>query len=267
MELPITTSNLENAEARVAATTVAAITVAAITVVGVGPGDPELITVAALRAIRRATLVAYPVARPEAEGMAAGIAAPWLRPRQRRLPLVFPMVLEAEPRRQAWAEAAETLAAAVADGERVVFLCEGDPSLFASASYLLLALQRQPLLTVRVIPGITAVAAAAAVGRWPLALQQESLLICPTPDTAAELEQLLKQATAGAQQLALLKLGHRWPWVRQLLEQQDLLKSALFAERVGWPDALVLPAAAVKAEQRPYFSLLLVRVSWPGVLP
>ena len=263
MELPITTSNLENPEARVAA-----ITVAAITVVGVGPGDPELITVAALRAIRLATLVAYPVARPEAEGMAAGIAAPWLRPRQRRLPLVFPMVSEAEPRRQAWAEAAETLAAAASAGERVVFLCEGDPSLFASASYLLLALQqRQPLLTVRLIPGITAVAAAAAAGRWPLALQQESLLICPTPDTAAELEQLLKQATAGAQQLALLKLGHRWPWVRQLLEQQDLLKSALFAERVGWPDALVLPAAAVKAEQRPYFSLLLVRVSWPGVLP
>jgi precorrin-2/cobalt-factor-2 C20-methyltransferase len=263
MDLPITTSNLENAEARVAATTVGVITV-----VGVGPGDPELITVAALRAIRRATLVAYPVARAEAEGMAARIAATWLRPRQQRLPLVFPMVAEAEPRRKAWAEAAETLAAAVAAGERVVFLCEGDPSLFASASYLLLALrQHHTLLKVQVIPGITAVAAAAAVGRWPLALQQESLLICPTPDSAAELEQLLRQATASDQQLAMLKLGHRWPWVRQLLEQQDLLHTALFAERVGWPDAVVLPAAAVSAEQRPYFSLLLVRVGWPGVLP
>ena len=241
---------------------------AGLTLVGVGPGDPQLLTVAAVRAIGAAAVVAYPVARLEAEGMAAQIAAPWIGPEQRRLPLLFPMVSEAEPRRQAWHAAAAALAAEVAAGQAVVLLCEGDASLYASASYALLALaERHPSCPVAVIPGITAVAAAAAAGRWPLALQQDALLIRPTPDDPAQLEALLTEAAAAATVLALLKLGHRWAWVRPLLAQRNLLPGALFAQRVGWPDQLLAPAAEVPADEQPYFSLLLIRQSWPEVLP
>jgi len=241
--------------------------------VGVGPGDPELITVAALRAIEAAAVVAYPVARAEAEGMAARIAEPWIAAHQRRLPLLFPMVVEAEPRQLAWHAAADALAAEVAAGRAVVLLCEGDSSLYASCSYVLLALaQRHPGCPLRVIPGITAVAAAAAAASsqglpWPLALQQEALLIRPTPDSPEQLEQLLDQAAAGATVLALLKLGRRWPWVRTCLEARGLLDQALFAQRVGWPDQQLAPAALVAASEQPYFSLLLIRQGWPAVLP
>ena len=246
--------------------------VAGLTLVGVGPGDPQLLTVAAVRAIGAAAVVAYPVARLEAEGMAAQIAAPWIGPEQRRLPLLFPMVSEAEPRRQAWHAAAAALAAEVAAGQTVVLLCEGDASLYASASYALLALaERHPSCPVAVIPGITAVAAAAAASSqglpWPLALQQDALLIRPTPDDPAQLEALLTEAAAAATVLALLKLGHRWAWVRPLLAQRNLLPGALFAQRVGWPDQLLAPAAEVLADEQPYFSLLLIRQSWPEVLP
>ncbi len=246
---------------------------AGVVLVGVGPGDPQLLTVAAVGAIAAASLVAYPVARPGAEGMAARIAAPWIRPAQRRLPLVFPMVEAAAPRRAAWHGAADALAAAAAAGEAVALLCEGDASLYASASYVLLALaERHPACPVRVIPGITAVAAAAAAasGRglpWPLALQQDALLIRPTPETPAELDALLRQARREATVLALLKLGHRWRWVRPQLEAAGLLENALFAQRVGWPDQLLAPAAAVPADGQPYFSLLLIRQGWPPVLP
>lgn len=249
-----------------------------VTLVGVGPGDPHLLTLAAVAAIGAAAVVAYPVARPGAEGMAARIAAPWMHPHQRRLPLVLPMVAEAEPRVAAWHAAADALAAAVAAGAAVALLCEGDASLFASGSYLLLALAaRHPHCSVAVIPGITAVAAAAAAAPamggaglvWPLALQREALLIRPTPDTPEELDALLRQAAASDTVLALLKLGGRWAWVRPLLAGRNLLEHSLVAERVGWPDQLLRPAAAVAAEASglSYFSLLLIRQGWPAVLP
>jgi len=241
---------------------------AALTLVGVGPGDPELLTVAAVRALAAAAVVAYPVARPGDGGMAATIAAPWIAPHQERLPLLFPMTAAAEPRRAAWREAADRLAAAVAAGRSVVLLCEGDVSLFATSSYVLLALRRfHPRCPVRLIPGISAVAAAAAAGAWPLALQQEGLLIRPTPEEPALLEALLDRAAADTLVLALLKLGQRWVWVRTLLERRGLLEGALFARRVGWPDQVVAPATAVAAGEMPYFSLLLIRQGWPGVLP
>lgn len=154
-----------------------------------------------------------------------------------------------------------------------MLLCEGDASLYASCSYALLALRdRHPHCPVRVVPGITAVAAAAAAASgagqaWPLALQQESLLIRPTPESAAELEGLLERAAAEDLVLALLKLGHRWAWVRPLLEERGLLESALFAGRIGWPEQRLAPAAALAAGEEPYFSLLLIRQGWPAVLP
>lgn len=244
-----------------------------LTLVGVGPGDPDLLTVAAVKAITAAAVVAYPVARPGAEGMAAVIAAPWIGAAQRRLPLLFPMVAEAEPRIAAWHAAADALAAEVAAGQAVVLLCEGDVSLFASSSYVLLALrQRHPHCPLRLIPGIPSACAAAAAASseglpWPLALQQEGLLIRPTPDTAPELEALLERSARESTVLALLKLGQRWRWVRPLLEARGVLQNSLFAQRVGWPDQLLAAASAVPADGQPYFSLLLVRQGWPTVLP
>lgn len=243
------------------------------TLVGVGPGDPELLTVAAVRAIAAASLVAYPVAEPGAAGMAARIAAPWIGADQQRLPLHFPMVEAAEPRRHAWQAAADALAQAVAAGQAVVLLCEGDSSLYASCSYVLLALsERHPGCRLRVLPGISAVSAAAAAAcaigiAWPLALQREALLIRPTPEQPIELEMLLDQAATSGTVLALLKLGRRWPWVRALLERRGLLEAALFARRVGWEDEQLAPALQVEAGVQPYFSLLLIRQSWPEVLP
>ncbi len=236
--------------------------------VGVGPGDPELLTVAAVRAIAAADLVAYPVAREGGEGMAAAIAAPWITPSQRRLPLLFPMTEAVEPRRLAWRAAADSLAAAVAEGLAVVLLCEGDVSLFATSSYVLLALRRfHPACPVRLVPGISAVAAAAAAASWPLALQREALMIRPTPEQPADLEALLDQAAAAGVVLALLKLGARWGWVRPLLERRGLLEQALFARRVGWPDQRIASAASVAGGEAPYFALLLIRQGWPAVLP
>ena len=235
---------------------------------GVGPGDPDLLTLAAVRAIEQADLIAAPVARPDAESMAARIARRWIKPDQPQLSLLFPMVEASEPRLRAWVDAADALATEVSAGKQVVLLCEGDASLFATGSYVLLSLRnRHPHCAVRVIPGITSLSATAAAAAWPLALQQDQLLVLPCPDTELELEALLGQADAQGQVLALLKLGRRWRWLRPLLEQRGLLSRALFAEKVGWPDQCIAPAEQIPAGERPYFSLLLIRQRWPDVLP
>ncbi|MCY4359327.1 precorrin-2 C(20)-methyltransferase [Candidatus Synechococcus spongiarum] len=238
---------------------------ALLTILGVGPGDPDLITVAGLKALRHARTVAYPVARPGEEGMAARIAAPWLHPEQRRLPLHFPMTATPEPCQQAWRCAARQLVQAVADNPPVVLLCEGDVSLYASASYVVLQLQRMAISQLRIclIPGVTAMAAAAAATHWPLVFQTQQLLVAPAPETSTALDALLVKAEV----LAFHKVGQRWVGLRQALEQRDLLHQAVVAERVGWPDQRLIPAADLPPGECSYFSLVLVRQAWPPVLP
>ncbi len=243
-------------------------TSAGLTLVGVGPGDPSLLTLAAIRAIEGATVVAYPIPQNDGIGMAAQIAAEWIQDRQRRLPLLFPMVHDLKPLKDSWLRASNQISSEVAKGERVVFLCMGDVSLFATGSYLLIDLkQRFPECPVRLVPGISAISAAAAIGSWPLALQRDQLLVLPTPDIESALEALLDEAANSKRVLALLKLGHRWTWVKPLLARRKLLQGSLFAERVGWPDQKVLPAEMVSEGTRNYFSMLLVRQVWPDVMP
>ena len=244
-----------------------------LTLVGVGPGNPSLLTLAAVHAIETSDVIAYPVARPAAQSMAARIAAQWIRDDHTCLPLLFPMVDGAEPRRAAWHAAADTLQKLVTEGKHIALLCEGDASLFASGSYVQLALRkRHPDLTVKLIPGVPAVCAAAAAGAetgidWPLALQQDGVLIRPCPDHESDLERLLESAQSNGMVLALIKLGQRWPWVRACLERRQLLEASLFAQRVGWPDQVLARAIDIPAESKPYFSLLLIRQTWPEVLP
>lgn len=147
--------------------------------IGVGPGNPDWLTLAAHQALQQAEVVAYPVARRDATGMAATIVERFLLPEQQRLPLVFPMVRAMEALRPAWIAAADALAAAVTAGRRVVFLCEGDVSLFATGSYVLLALrQHHPDCPVRLIPGVSSVAAAAAQGNGePLKLFESGAIL------------------------------------------------------------------------------------------
>ena len=124
-----------------------------------------------------------------------------------------------------------------------------------------------PDCEIELIPGICSLSAAAAKGLWPLSLQQDQLLVLPTPDDPLILEELLKDAATSNRVLALLKLGNRWLWVRPLLERLNLLKGSLFAERVGFVDEQVMPADKVEASVKNYFSLLLIRQTWPDTLP
>ena len=235
---------------------------AGLTLVGVGPGDPSLLTLAAVRAIQSATVVAYPTAKGSDEGMAATIAKEWISSDKRRLPLVFPMLTEPLVLKKAWCKAADHLAKAVSEGEKVVFLSQGDVSLYATSAYVLLEMKdRYPEYPVRLVPGVNSISAAAAEGQWPLALQYDQLLMLSTPNDPIELEKILLEESSQNRMIALLKLGNRWSWVKPLLTKYELLDKSLFAERVGWFDQKVQLASEISNSEKPYFSLLLIRKS------
>ncbi len=239
-----------------------------LTLVSVGPGDPSLLTIAGVKAIQESTLVAFPIAKAGGESIALEIASTWIKKEAKKLPLLFPMVSEEHLLREAWRNAADQLFEEIKKGEKVVFLCEGDGSLFASSSYVLLALKTfHPNCPIKSIPGVTSFAAAAALANWPLALQKDQLLILPTPDDQYKLETLINEAFLSKRVLVLLKLGSRWAWVKPLLKKKGLLEDAVFAQRVGFEDEKVDSAIKIDGSEKPYFSLLLIRQSWPEVIP
>ena len=239
-----------------------------LTIAGVGPGDPSLLTLAAVDAIQESTVVSYPVSTRGGDSLAEKIASKWITKDKKKLPLHFPMVDDQNTLKSAWRVAGRELMKMVDKGERVVFLAQGDISLFSTGSYLSKELEKyHPECVVKLIPGVTSFSAAAAKSKLPLAFQEEELLVLPVPDSYDELKSILSDAALQKRVVVLLKLGKKWEWVKLLLEELDLIKISIFAERIGFSDQQILRASDLASGTRPYFSLLLIRQSWPLTMP
>ena len=239
-----------------------------LTITGVGPGDPSLLTLAAVNAIQEATVVSYPVSIKGGESLAEKIASKWITKDKKKVPLHFPMVDDQNTLKSAWRVAGNKLMRMVEKGERVVFLAQGDISLFSTGSYLLKELEKyHPDCLVKLIPGVTSFSAAASKSKLPLAFQEEQLLVVPVPDSYNELKVILSNAALMKRVVVLLKLGKKWVWVKPLLEELGLIESSIFAERVGFSDQQILKASDLSSGARAYFSLLLIRQSWPLKMP
>ena len=239
-----------------------------LTITGVGPGDPSLLTLAAVDAIQDSTVVSYPVSIRGGESLAEKIASKWISKDKKKLPLHFPMVDDQNILKKAWRVAGNELMKMVEKGERVVFLAQGDISLFSTGSYLLKELEKyHPDCLVKLIPGVTSFSAAASKSKLPLAFQEEQLLVVPVPDSYNELKVILSNAALMKRVVVLLKLGKKWEWVKPLLEELGLIESSIFAERVGFSDQQILKASDLSSGARAYFSLLLIRQSWPLKMP
>ena len=226
--------------------------------VGVGPGDPELVTIKARRVIKRADVVAYPVAK-HGRGIARRIAAPYLRESQVEVALRYPVTIEETNHpggyegalREFYDASAAELAAHLDAGRDVAVLCEGDPFFYGSYMYLHERLARR--YPTEVIPGVTSFSAAAASTGTPLAKRDDVLTVLPgtlPPDVlAARL-----RATDAA---VVLKLGRRFDVVREGAERAGVAERAVYVERASSAEERSAPLPEVEGEV-PYMSLLLV---------
>jgi precorrin-2 C20-methyltransferase / precorrin-3B C17-methyltransferase len=227
--------------------------------VGLGPGDPELVTVKAARVIGAADVVAYHSAR-HGRSIARSIAAPYLRPGQTEELLRYPVTTEgtdhpggyAGAMEDFYAEAAARIAAHLDAGRDVALLAEGDPLFYSSYMHM------HTRLTARfeavIVPGVTSVSAASAATGTPLVQGDEVLTILPGTLPKAELRRRLADTDAAV----IMKLGRSYSAVQEALSATGRLDSAFYVERASTPEQRVLPAADVDPAAVPYFSLAMV---------
>jgi precorrin-2 C20-methyltransferase/precorrin-3B C17-methyltransferase len=227
--------------------------------VGLGPGDPELVTVKAARLIGAADVVAFHAAR-HGRSVARGLAEPYLRQGQIEELLVYPVTTETTDHAggyqgaidEFYEAAAARLAAHLDAGRDVVVLAEGDP--FFYGSYMHMHKRLAHRYPTEVVPGVTSVSgAAAAVGR-PLVERDEVLTVLPGTLPAEELAEWL----ATTDSAAVMKLGRTFPAVREAFEAAGVLDRALYVERATTAAERTLPLADVDPETVPYFSLALL---------
>lgn len=222
--------------------------------IGVGPGDPELLTLKAARLIAAADLVAYP-ANPDGFSLARSIAAAHLRPGVEELAMVMDFGLDRRSATAAYDAATPRLVEAVGQGRRVLVLCEGDPLLYGSFTYVLDRLPAEA--AVEVVPGISALTACAAAAVRPIVQGDDALVCLPATLPAERLEALLTAAEA----CAVFKVGRHLPKVAAVLEACGLAAGAQVIVRATHPDQQVMPLDRALDRPVPYFSLVLARRS------
>lgn len=217
--------------------------------VGVGPGDPELMTAKAIRLLGSVPVLAWP-APLEGEGMARTIAASSIPAGRIEIAIRLAFRPERDDTEAAYGHAADEIAAHLDQGRDVAVLCEGDPLFFGSFIYLMTRLA--PRFPVEVVPGIPAMMAASAAWRTPLATLDDAVAIIPATLPEARIEALL----AAADSAVVMKVGRHLDKVRRVLARLGLAETALLAERVGHAGQRLARLAEV--DQAPYFSLILV---------
>ncbi len=218
--------------------------------IGVGPGDPELMTLKAHRLISASRIVAYP-APDSGESFARAIAADAIRPDAVEIPMIVPMRVERFPAQDVYAGAAETIAGHLAAGEDVAVLCEGDPFFYGSFMYLFARLSER--FACEVVPGVSSLAACSAALTRPLTARNDVLTVIPGPLPDDDLRARIN----GAEAVAIMKVGRHLPRLRALLDAMDLTAQAGYVERASLREQVVLPLADAP-DAAPYFSMILI---------
>ena len=227
--------------------------------IGVGPGDPELMTVKAVRILREAKVVAYFAKRGKL-GNALATARAHIAPHAEQLALNYPYTVEVSPRaaeyvsamRAFYDDSAAQISQRLAAGHDVAVLCEGDPMFYGSYMYLHDRLAaRHPS---RVIPGITSFAGCAAGAGLPLVSTDRVFSIIPATLPEEELESRLRNVDAAA----IIKLGRHYKKVRRVLERLGRVDGAMYFEHGTTEREVALPLRDKHDETSLYFALIIV---------
>ena len=228
--------------------------------VGVGPGDPELVTRKAWRVVAESPVIAYPTTNADSKGeaphsMARSIVAAAIAKTAIEVPIALPIGLPADERGAAYKTAARVLTAHIKAGRDVAVLCEGDPLFYGSVIPLLSVLPSQ--IVVEIIPAIPAPHAAAAVAGVPLAQGGARMLVMPAVLEDGVLAASIAAHSEAGDVVVLIKLGGHGGRVKRLLADLRLSDHATYIAHATLANQEICPLAAMP-DNAPYFSLILI---------
>ncbi|HIK03096.1 MAG TPA: precorrin-2 C(20)-methyltransferase [Trichormus sp. M33_DOE_039] len=219
--------------------------------VGVGPGDPELLTLKALRLLRAAPVIAYQSATDK-ESIARGIVSQYLTGEQIEVAYHLPRALEPEQAKDIYDQEIAPIAAHLAAGRDVVVLCEGDPFFYGSFMYVFTRLSEQ--YQTEVVPGVSSLMACPVSLGVPFTYYNDILTVLPAPLPAEELTTQLLTTDAAA----IMKLGRHFTKVRDILHKLGLASRALYIERATMTQQRIVPLDEVDPAEVPYFAMIVI---------
>ncbi|HTR11944.1 MAG TPA: precorrin-2 C(20)-methyltransferase [Roseiarcus sp.] len=226
--------------------------------VGIGPGDPELLTVKAVRVIEGASVVAF-FAKAGRRGNARKIVDGWLKSLHVELPLFYPMTTESHfddpPYRETLARFYEESAAAIAAhleaGRDVALLSEGDPLFYGSFMHLFVRLRDR--FGVTIVPGVSSICGAWGAAGTPMTWGDDAMVVLPA---TLPLEDLIRRL-ALADAAVIMKIGRNFARAKAALMKVGMAERAIYVERATMEGEAVMPLCARSEEPAPYFSLIL----------
>ncbi|MBI4318258.1 MAG: precorrin-2 C(20)-methyltransferase [Chloroflexi bacterium] len=226
--------------------------------VGVGPGDPELLTIKAARILREVPVVVVPRKTSRDESYAYSIVANIVdHSRQEVLPLVFPMKKDLGELRLHWRQACDAIYLRLLEGKDCAFLTEGDPLLYGTFIYVYHMLRDQrPQIDVEIVPGVSSINAAAARAALPLVSGDERLAVLPASYEGGKLREALQKFDT----VVLVKLRDVFDEVLNLLEEMQLVNNAVYVKKCTATDEeIVRDIRTLRGQRLDYLSLLIVR--------
>jgi len=226
--------------------------------IGLGPGDPELVTIKAARLIGAAKFIAY-FAKSGRKSHARTIAAPYLPVEFEEIPLLYPVTTEipvADPAYNGslspfYAASAQRLAQVLEAGQNVALLCEGDPMLYGSFMHIFTRLADR--FRVEICAGVSGMSGCFAAARQPMTWGDDTLTVMPA---TLDEESLVSRLTA-ADAAVIMKLGGNFPKLRRALARAGLTERAIYVERGTMEGEKILRLTEQTDDTAPYFSMVL----------
>lgn len=226
--------------------------------IGVGPGDPELITVKGLRLLQRVPVVYIPKSREESGSFALSVVDAYLdRSRQEVIDLIFPMCKDREGLKAFWEQSADLISDRLGQGLDVACICIGDPLLYSTFAHMMrIVRDKDPDVEIQVVPGVTSIAACTAAVKVPLVQAGERLAVLPATYDPEGIRTVLRQFET----VILMKVNRVVDQVLPILEELGLKKQSVFINRATTgEEQIVWDLERLRGKILDYHSMIIVR--------